>query len=189
MLISSRTLIGLAVGADSAIATAYIAEFAPKGRRGQLSIIQQWMITVGILVSYLIALLVFAVAPGAAKTADWRHHPRRRRGAGGDRRAAACAHAGVPAVADPAGAGSPTRAPRSKKLGVDVTEEEVRRTADVIEKVEADKHDERKRLWTPGRQTRSGRRVCLLRVPADHRHQRAVLLRAAAARRSVQATG
>jgi MFS family permease len=28
MLISSRTLIGLAVGADSAIATAYIAEFA-----------------------------------------------------------------------------------------------------------------------------------------------------------------
>ena len=37
MLISSRTLIGLAVGADSAIATAYIAEFAPKGRRGQLT--------------------------------------------------------------------------------------------------------------------------------------------------------
>jgi MFS transporter, SP family, arabinose:H+ symporter len=72
MLISSRTLIGLAVGADSAIATAYIAEFAPKGRRGQLSIIQQWMITVGILVSYLIALLIFAVAPGAAKSADWR---------------------------------------------------------------------------------------------------------------------
>src|SRR3954449_8333831 len=72
MLIASRTLIGLAVGADSAIATAYIAEFAPKGRRGQLSIIQQWMITVGILVSYLIALLIFAVAPGAAKSADWR---------------------------------------------------------------------------------------------------------------------
>src|SRR3954464_6752899 len=72
MLIASRTLIGLAVGADSAIATAYIAEFAPKGKRGQLSIIQQWMITVGILVSYLIALLIFAVAPGAAKSADWR---------------------------------------------------------------------------------------------------------------------
>ena len=29
MLLVSRTLIGLAVGADSAIATAYIAEFAP----------------------------------------------------------------------------------------------------------------------------------------------------------------
>ena len=47
MLLASRTLIGLAIGADSAIATAYIAEFAPRDRRGQLSIIQQWMITVG----------------------------------------------------------------------------------------------------------------------------------------------
>ena len=51
-----RTLIGLAVGADSAIATAYIAEFAPKGRRGALSLLQQWMITVGIFVSYVMAL-------------------------------------------------------------------------------------------------------------------------------------
>src|SRR5674476_311614 len=33
MLLSARTLIGVAVGADSAIATAYIAEFAPAGRR------------------------------------------------------------------------------------------------------------------------------------------------------------
>ena len=49
MLLASRTLIGLAIGADSAIATAYIAEFVPRERRGQLSIIQQWMITVGIL--------------------------------------------------------------------------------------------------------------------------------------------
>ena len=32
MLLLARTLIGLAVGADSAVATAYIAEFAP--RRG-----------------------------------------------------------------------------------------------------------------------------------------------------------
>lgn len=52
MLLGSRTLIGLAIGADSAIATSYIAEFAPRSRRGQLSIIQQWMITVGILVSW-----------------------------------------------------------------------------------------------------------------------------------------
>ncbi len=73
ILLGARTLIGLAVGADSAIATAYIAEFAPSGRRGQLSIIQQWMITVGILVSYLIALLIFWVAPGAAPgpTGGW----------------------------------------------------------------------------------------------------------------------
>jgi MFS transporter, SP family, arabinose:H+ symporter len=72
MLLSARTLIGLAIGADSAIATAYIAEFAPRDRRGQLSIIQQWMITVGILVSYLVALVILKVAPKSASGADWR---------------------------------------------------------------------------------------------------------------------
>ncbi|HEY2550754.1 MAG TPA: sugar porter family MFS transporter [Streptosporangiaceae bacterium] len=72
MLLGSRTLIGLAIGADSAIATAYIAEFAPRSRRGQLSIIQQWMITVGILVSYLVAVIVLKAAPGSAGGADWR---------------------------------------------------------------------------------------------------------------------
>ena len=72
MLLASRTLIGLAIGADSAIATSYIAEFAPRSRRGQLSIIQQWMITVGILVSYLVALLILKVAPGSAGGLDWR---------------------------------------------------------------------------------------------------------------------
>jgi sugar porter (SP) family MFS transporter len=72
MLLASRTLIGLAIGADSAIATSYIAEFAPRSKRGQLSIIQQWMITVGILVSYLVALLILKVAPGSAGGLDWR---------------------------------------------------------------------------------------------------------------------
>jgi sugar porter (SP) family MFS transporter len=72
MLLSSRTLIGLAIGADSAIATAYIAEFAPRERRGQLSIIQQWMITVGILVSYLVAVVLLVALPGSAGNADWR---------------------------------------------------------------------------------------------------------------------
>src|ERR1019366_9438242 len=72
MLLASRTLIGLAIGADSAIATAYIAEFAPRSRRGQLSIIQQWMITVGILVSYLVALVILKAAPGSAGGLDWR---------------------------------------------------------------------------------------------------------------------
>jgi SP family arabinose:H+ symporter-like MFS transporter len=72
MLLSSRTLIGLAIGADSAIATAYIAEFAPRGRRGQLSIIQQWMITVGILVSYLVAVVVLVALPHSAGGFDWR---------------------------------------------------------------------------------------------------------------------
>ena len=72
MLLFARTLIGLAVGADSAIATAYIAEFAPRRKRGALMIMQQWMITVGILVSYLTAIVVFKVAPESATGVDWR---------------------------------------------------------------------------------------------------------------------
>jgi MFS transporter, SP family, arabinose:H+ symporter len=72
MLLASRTLIGLAIGADSAIATSYIAEFAPRSRRGQLSIIQQWMITVGILVSYLVAVIILKADPGGAGNEDWR---------------------------------------------------------------------------------------------------------------------
>lgn len=72
VLISARTLIGLAIGADSAIATAYIAEYAPRKQRGSLSLIQQWMITVGILVSYLVALVVLKTMPGNAYSLDWR---------------------------------------------------------------------------------------------------------------------
>jgi sugar porter (SP) family MFS transporter len=149
MLIASRTLIGLAVGADSAIATAYIAEFAPKGRRGQLSIIQQWMITVGILVSYLVALLVFVLAPDAAKTADWR---------------VILGIGAVPAVLAVALRARMPESPRwliqqgryadtsaaLGKLGVDVSEEDVRRTAGRIEEVEQERKEERRRLWTPG---------------------------------------
>lgn len=71
-LVIGRLIIGLAIGADSAIATAYIAEFAPKNRRGSLSIIQQWMITIGILVAYVVAVIILKAAPGAATTVDWR---------------------------------------------------------------------------------------------------------------------
>jgi len=67
-----RLIIGIAIGADSAIATAYISEFAPKRRRGSLAIIQQWMITIGILAAYVIAVIVLSIAPGAATTVDWR---------------------------------------------------------------------------------------------------------------------
>jgi sugar porter (SP) family MFS transporter len=72
VLLFARTLIGLAIGADSAIATAYIAEFAPRSRRGQLSIIQQWMITVGILTAYVIAVIILKVDPRGADNEDWR---------------------------------------------------------------------------------------------------------------------
>ena len=72
ILLIARTLIGIAIGADSAIATAYIAEYAPSGRRGALSMLQQWMITVGILISYVVALVILKIAPGSAGTVDWR---------------------------------------------------------------------------------------------------------------------
>lgn len=71
-LVIGRLIIGVAIGADSAIATAYISEFAPKRRRGSLAIIQQWMITIGILAAYVIAVIVLWIAPGAATTWDWR---------------------------------------------------------------------------------------------------------------------
>ncbi len=72
MLLSARTLIGVAIGADFVIATAYIAEFAPKSQRGSLSLIQQWMITVGILVSYIVALVLLKLAPDSATGLAWR---------------------------------------------------------------------------------------------------------------------
>ncbi len=71
VLFTARTLIGLAIGADSAIATAYIAEYAPRNRRGSLSMLQQWMITVGILASYLVALVILKLWPGSSDV-DWR---------------------------------------------------------------------------------------------------------------------
>lgn len=72
MLLAARTLVGLAVGADSAVATAYIAEYAPKDRRGKLAIIQQWMITVGIFAAYVVAIVIFRLLPHDAGSWDWR---------------------------------------------------------------------------------------------------------------------
>ena len=72
VLLIARTLIGVAIGADSAIATAYIAEYAPKDRRGSLTMLQQWMITVGILVAYIVALIIFALWPASAASSGWR---------------------------------------------------------------------------------------------------------------------
>jgi MFS transporter, SP family, arabinose:H+ symporter len=149
MLLSARTLIGVAVGADSAIATAYIAEFAPAGRRGQLSIIQQWMITVGILVSYLLALLVFKVAPGAAYGADWR------------------IILGLGAVPALLALVLRARMPESPRwlmlqgrfadtqkalgqLGIEVSEEQVRQSAEQMAAAETKERKQHKSQWTPG---------------------------------------
>jgi SP family arabinose:H+ symporter-like MFS transporter len=147
ILLFARTLIGLAVGADSAIATAYIAEFAPKDRRGGLMIMQQWMITVGILVSYVIAVVILKVAPGSAGGADWR------------------LILGLGAVPALIALGLRTNMPESPRwlmlnkryadtkkalgsLGLDVTEDEVRETAEQL--AETERALERKTLWTPG---------------------------------------
>jgi sugar porter (SP) family MFS transporter len=72
VLLAARTLIGLAIGADSAIATAYIAEYAPRDRRGALSMLQQWMITVGIVGAFIVALIILWLLPDSASTLDWR---------------------------------------------------------------------------------------------------------------------
>jgi MFS transporter, SP family, arabinose:H+ symporter len=147
MLLASRTLIGLAIGADSAIATAYIAEFAPRNRRGQLSIIQQWMITVGILVSYLVAVLVLDTAPGSTGNADWR------------------LILGLGAVPALIAVGLRTNMPESPRwlmlhrryddarkafgrLGMDVTDDEIRQAAGEI--VGQEQQRRRRTQWTAG---------------------------------------
>ncbi len=95
VLLIARTLIGVAIGADSAIATGYIAEYAPRDRRGALSILQQWMITVGILAAFLIALIILAGREDPGLAAD----PRHRRRTGADRHGTADPDAGVAALA------------------------------------------------------------------------------------------
>jgi MFS transporter, SP family, arabinose:H+ symporter len=147
MLLGSRTLIGLAIGADSAIATAYIAEFAPRDRRGQLSIIQQWMITVGILVSYLVALVVLKALPHAAGGLDWR---------------LILGLGAVPAIIAVA---LRSRMPESPRwlmqheryadtsrafglLGMEVSEQEARQAADELAQI--DRERKRKTQWTAG---------------------------------------
>jgi SP family arabinose:H+ symporter-like MFS transporter len=150
VLLIARTLIGLAIGADSAIATAYIAEYAPKNRRGSLTMLQQWMITVGILVAYIVALIIFSAFPGSAATVGWR------------------LVLGLGAVPALIGLALRTQMPESprwllrhgryddvrktmKTLGApDVTEDEVRRAAEVIEQVEGGTREQRRRAWTPG---------------------------------------
>ena len=147
VLLFARTLIGLAVGADSAIATAYIAEFAPRARRGALMIMQQWMITVGIFVSFIVAIVTFKVAPEEATGVDWR---------------VILGVGAVPAVIALALRAKMPESPRwlmlNKRygdtkqalgqLGMEVTEQEVQDTAEQI--AETERQLQHKTLWTPG---------------------------------------
>jgi SP family arabinose:H+ symporter-like MFS transporter len=147
VLLAARTLIGLAIGADSAVATAYIAEYAPRDRRGSLSLLQQWMITVGILVSYLVALVILVTMPGQAKGLDWR------------------LMLGLGALPALVALVFRTRMPESPRwllrqgrydkardalglLGVEVTTADVERTADELR--ERDRQLQRRSNWTPG---------------------------------------
>jgi SP family arabinose:H+ symporter-like MFS transporter len=151
VLLIARTLIGLAIGADSAIATAYIAEYAPKDRRGSLSLLQQWMITVGILVAYLIAILIFGVWPNSAGSVGWR------------------LILGLGAVPALVGLALRSTMPESPRwllrhgkydqarhamgiLGVhDISDEEIRAAGQTIESIEGGQSKEqRRRNWTPG---------------------------------------
>ena len=150
VLLIARTLIGLAIGADSAIATAYIAEYAPKDRRGSLTMLQQWMITVGILVSYIVALIIFSAFPGSAATVGWR------------------LVLGLGALPALVGLAFRTQMPESPRwllrhgrygdvrkamatLGAgDVSDEDIRSAAQVIEQVEGGNKQQRRAAWTPG---------------------------------------
>jgi SP family arabinose:H+ symporter-like MFS transporter len=150
VLLFARTLIGLAIGADSAIATAYIAEYAPKGRRGSLTMLQQWMITVGILIAYIVALIIFASFPASAASVGWR------------------LVLGLGAVPALVGLALRTAMPESPRwllrhgrydqvrkamaaLGAgEVSDEDLRRAATLVERVEGGTRQQRRRAWSPG---------------------------------------
>src|SRR3712207_166406 len=56
IIIVGRFLLGLGVGLASMIVPLYIAEIAPAGRRGALVSLNQLMITIGILLSYIVGV-------------------------------------------------------------------------------------------------------------------------------------
>src|SRR5512144_3208637 len=108
------------------------------------------MITVGILVSFLVALLVFNIAPDAAHGADWR---------------IILGVGAIPAIVAIALRARMPESPRwllhkgrfadTKKalgqLGIEVSEEDARKTAEQIEAKEAREEVKgRRRVWTPG---------------------------------------
>jgi SP family arabinose:H+ symporter-like MFS transporter len=148
VLMTARTLIGLAIGADSAIATAYIAEYAPAKRRGSLSMLQQWSITIGILFAYLVALLILKVWPEASDV-DWRWFF----GLGA-----------IPAIIGLIFRFEMPESPRwlirqekydeaaetFAKLGVDVDVEDVRYTAAELEKADERQERAKSSAWTKG---------------------------------------
>ncbi|MGL4990510.1 MAG: sugar porter family MFS transporter [Sarcina sp.] len=70
IIVIARIILGLAVGSASALTPAYLAELAPKERRGSLETLFQLMITAGILLAYM-ANIGF-LNHNLAGWADWR---------------------------------------------------------------------------------------------------------------------
>ena len=68
--VAARLIGGLAVGAASILAPAYISEIAPSSIRGSLATLQQLMIVVGLFVAFLNNYLI-AQAAGSAANAFW----------------------------------------------------------------------------------------------------------------------
>ena len=62
-IVLGRFLLGLGVGVASMIVPLYIAEIAPADRRGALVSLNQLMITIGILLSYIVGV-IFAPIEG-----------------------------------------------------------------------------------------------------------------------------
>ena len=70
MMVVARIILGLAVGAASALTPAYLAELALKERRGSLSTLFQLMVTLGILLAY--ASNLGFLGRHIAVISDWR---------------------------------------------------------------------------------------------------------------------
>jgi MFS family permease len=66
-----RVFGGLAVGAASVIAPAYIAEISPADLRGRLGSLQQLAIVTGIFTSLLVDYAIAAAAGGASEQVPW----------------------------------------------------------------------------------------------------------------------
>jgi sugar porter (SP) family MFS transporter len=64
VLLASRTVVGVAIGVASMLTPLYLAEIAPKQRRGFVVSLNQFCITFGILVSYLVDYAFTEVAGG-----------------------------------------------------------------------------------------------------------------------------
>ncbi|HEU5127633.1 MAG TPA: sugar porter family MFS transporter [Glycomyces sp.] len=66
-----RVIGGLAVGAASVIAPAYIAEMAPARLRGRLGSLQQFAIVLGIFTSLVVNYVIQDLSGGASEQAPW----------------------------------------------------------------------------------------------------------------------